>query len=267
MTAHSVLNVRAALEWGNSELYKYYERNGLGYGTVQSCCHKRTYSLPPSISPAGGKECENPGYESDTVSISRISSDIASTSALFQKVILPSSTTPSSSKREANSESPIFSESDQEFGSKAFSPNYRIGMNEVKPVQSVSDNEYDCKRKKNKTFPCRRYSSRNGRSHLHAGVIRGRRYTAQKGRSVPNCSSSDSDRNCPDSSTRYLKAAKRITLTSGSESDFSLTSVSSLSAVSAIPMLSMFSKTTKANSNHEKTAACNSLKNSWLAKM
>ena len=34
VTAHSVLNVRAALEWGNSELYKYYERNGLGYGTV-----------------------------------------------------------------------------------------------------------------------------------------------------------------------------------------------------------------------------------------
>ena len=36
MTAHSVLNVRAAPEWGNSELYKYYERNGLGYGTLQS---------------------------------------------------------------------------------------------------------------------------------------------------------------------------------------------------------------------------------------
>ena len=35
MTAHSVLNVRAAPKWGNSELYKYYERNGLGYGTVQ----------------------------------------------------------------------------------------------------------------------------------------------------------------------------------------------------------------------------------------
>ena len=35
MSAHSVLNVRAAPEWGNSELYKYYERNGLGYGTVQ----------------------------------------------------------------------------------------------------------------------------------------------------------------------------------------------------------------------------------------
>ena len=35
MTTHSVLNVRAAPEWGNSELYKYYERNGLGYGTVQ----------------------------------------------------------------------------------------------------------------------------------------------------------------------------------------------------------------------------------------
>ena len=34
MTAHSVLNVRAAPKWGNSELYKYYERNGLGYGTV-----------------------------------------------------------------------------------------------------------------------------------------------------------------------------------------------------------------------------------------
>ena len=34
MTVHSVLNVRAAPEWGNSELYKYYERNGLGYGTV-----------------------------------------------------------------------------------------------------------------------------------------------------------------------------------------------------------------------------------------
>ena len=34
MTAHSVLNVRAAPEWGNSELYSYYERNGLGYGTV-----------------------------------------------------------------------------------------------------------------------------------------------------------------------------------------------------------------------------------------
>ena len=34
MTAHSVLNVRAAPEWGNSELYRYYERNGLGYGTV-----------------------------------------------------------------------------------------------------------------------------------------------------------------------------------------------------------------------------------------
>ena len=36
MTAHSVLNVRAAPEWGNSELYRYYERNGLGYGTVHS---------------------------------------------------------------------------------------------------------------------------------------------------------------------------------------------------------------------------------------
>ena len=36
MTAHSVLNVRAAPEWGNSELYNYYERNGLGYGTVQN---------------------------------------------------------------------------------------------------------------------------------------------------------------------------------------------------------------------------------------
>ena len=35
MTAHSVLNVRAAPEWGNSELYRYYERNGLGYRTVQ----------------------------------------------------------------------------------------------------------------------------------------------------------------------------------------------------------------------------------------
>ena len=35
MTTHSVLNVRAAPEWGNSELYRYYERNGLGYGTVQ----------------------------------------------------------------------------------------------------------------------------------------------------------------------------------------------------------------------------------------
>ena len=34
VTAHSVLNVRAAPEWGNSELYNYYERNGLGYGTV-----------------------------------------------------------------------------------------------------------------------------------------------------------------------------------------------------------------------------------------
>ena len=34
MTAHSVLNVRAAPEWGDSELYNYYERNGLGYGTV-----------------------------------------------------------------------------------------------------------------------------------------------------------------------------------------------------------------------------------------
>ena len=34
MTAHSVLNVRAAPEWGNSDLYKYYERNGLGYGTI-----------------------------------------------------------------------------------------------------------------------------------------------------------------------------------------------------------------------------------------
>ena len=34
MTAHSVLNMRAAPEWGNSELYNYYERNGLGYGTV-----------------------------------------------------------------------------------------------------------------------------------------------------------------------------------------------------------------------------------------
>ena len=39
MTAHSVLNVRAAPEWGNSELYKYYERNGLGYGTVHSSAH------------------------------------------------------------------------------------------------------------------------------------------------------------------------------------------------------------------------------------
>ena len=34
MTAHSVLNVRAAPEWGNLELYNYYERNGLGYWTV-----------------------------------------------------------------------------------------------------------------------------------------------------------------------------------------------------------------------------------------
>ena len=39
MTAHSVLNVRAALEWGNSEQYKYYERNGLGYGTVHPSLH------------------------------------------------------------------------------------------------------------------------------------------------------------------------------------------------------------------------------------
>ena len=44
MTAHSVLNVRAAPEWGNSELYKYYERNGLGYGTVHA--HGPASSLP-----------------------------------------------------------------------------------------------------------------------------------------------------------------------------------------------------------------------------
>ena len=42
MTAHSVLNVRAAPEWGNSELYRYYERNGLGYGTVHRILEPRT---------------------------------------------------------------------------------------------------------------------------------------------------------------------------------------------------------------------------------
>ena len=46
MTAHSVLNVRAAPEWGNSELYKYYERNGLGYGTVQDEPVKTIWGSP-----------------------------------------------------------------------------------------------------------------------------------------------------------------------------------------------------------------------------
>ena len=50
MTAHSVLNVRAALEWGNSELYKYYKRNGLGYGTVQFQDNQIVYLLAPHAS-------------------------------------------------------------------------------------------------------------------------------------------------------------------------------------------------------------------------
>ena len=79
-------------------------------------------------------------------------------------------------------------------------------------------------------------------------------------------SSSDSDRNSPDSSAKCLKASKRATLTSGSESDFSLTSVSSLSVLSAIPMPSLFSKS-KTNANQDRAASRNSLKNSWLAKV
>ena len=50
MTAHSVLNVRAALEWGNSELYKYYERNGLGYGTVHQYKHESKEDIAGFIS-------------------------------------------------------------------------------------------------------------------------------------------------------------------------------------------------------------------------
>ena len=53
MTAHSVLNVRAALEWGNSELYKYYERNGLGYGIVQ-------YNLNLKVKKKKQFNCTNP---------------------------------------------------------------------------------------------------------------------------------------------------------------------------------------------------------------
>ena len=50
MTAHSVLNVHAAPEWGNSELYNYYERNGLGYGTVHQPGLDRIARTPPSPS-------------------------------------------------------------------------------------------------------------------------------------------------------------------------------------------------------------------------
>ena len=45
MTAHSVLNVRAAPKWGNSELYKLYERNGLGYGTIQNAKADKAESM------------------------------------------------------------------------------------------------------------------------------------------------------------------------------------------------------------------------------
>ena len=46
VTTHSVLNVRAAPEWGNSELYKYYERNGLGYGTVHCAYAWTSWDAP-----------------------------------------------------------------------------------------------------------------------------------------------------------------------------------------------------------------------------
>ena len=57
MTAHSVLNVHAAPEWGNSELYKYYERNGLGYGTVQyQLSEGVSLARPPEIMQVQGIE-------------------------------------------------------------------------------------------------------------------------------------------------------------------------------------------------------------------
>ena len=60
MTTHSVLNVRAAPEWGNSELYKYYERNGLGYGTVQrECMRDVKLRCPPSVDITRDPETED----------------------------------------------------------------------------------------------------------------------------------------------------------------------------------------------------------------
>ena len=44
--------MRAALEWGNSELYKYYERNGLGYGTVQIIQHQTDMVFKYKVSKA-----------------------------------------------------------------------------------------------------------------------------------------------------------------------------------------------------------------------
>ena len=223
------------------------------------CCHRRTCSLPPPISPAGAKECENPGYESDTVSSSRVSPDIVSTTASFQKVMLAGSPT-TCSDREGDSESPVHSD-----GHDFQRPNFITSMlnsNELEKCTGfVSDSENDCNRKRRRTFLYGRYSSYN-ENIRRSTLFRDLKYN----RSVICSSSSDSDRNSPDSSAKCLKASKRATLTSGSESDFSLTSVSSLSVLSAIPMPSLFSKS-KSNANQDRAASRNSLKNSWLAKV
>ena len=218
------------------------------------CCHRRTCSLPPPISPAGAKECENPGYESDTVSSSRVSPDIVSTTASFQKVTLPDTPT-IYSDREGDNEFPVHSDG-HDFQRPRFIPPM------LNSHDFVSDSEYDCNQKRRKTFLHERYYSCN-ENILRSTLFRDRKCN----RSVICSSSSDSDRNSPDSSNKCLKASKRATLTSGSESDFSLTSVSSLSVLSAIPIPSLFSKSSKTNANQDRAASRNSLKNSWLAKV
>ncbi len=221
-------------------------------------CHKRTCSLPPSISPVGGKECENPGYDSDTASAS-----FASPEVTLPTASLPNSATPTSfSERDdgdGDSESPVNTESETEVTTGSCVP--------VKPRSSVSDDDAGWKRKRGKGFLFSRHSSStescHNQNHRQA-VSKCRKYIVQHGRPGTSCSSSDSDRNSPDSSAKCLKAARGANLTSGSESDFSLTSVSSLSVLSAVPIPRSFGLKNISNS---RTSSFTSLRNSWLAKM
>ncbi len=235
------------------------------------CCHRRNFSLPLSVSPDEGKGCENPGYDSDTVSSSVKSPELVSTTASFQKLTLPSTSSPTGSERDGDcSDSPIFSESDQD---SACSPKrFSTASTTLLPTRclpSASDEDNDCERKRIKRFLFRKHGSSNESGFNQSCNTKARKYMQRSNRPVTSCSSSDSDRNSPDSSTQCLKARTggSHSHTSGSESDYSLTSVSSLSVLSALPLPSLLTKNSKCATIIERSTSFKSLRNSWLAKV
>ena len=91
MTAHSVLNVRAAPEWGNSELYKYYERNGLDYGTVQLSRELQVKLETLRFYPAW----DSKGKEASVLSQQQTATTVKRPASI---ILRPSSTIPSASR-------------------------------------------------------------------------------------------------------------------------------------------------------------------------